>query len=181
MPTISFDKFCPTCGSKQMIGALACEFCGTPFNIALADPTTTRQVDQGGLSPEAGEHFMRGLASPQEGLALHMPGKSTPFAIQTQKSFIVGRRGPEDTKSPLVDLSQFNGFEMGVSRQHVMIRRSSEGYEVVDLESRNGTWLDDQRLVPNRAYAIPGRAQIRLGMLRLFVIYRRLSDSQGQA
>jgi hypothetical protein len=176
---MGFEKFCLTCGRKQEPGELVCRYCGTKYDVALADPTTTRQVDEA-AGPIAGDPFVRGLTAPLEGIALHMPGSSTPFAIQTKKSFILGRRGPEDTRGPLVDLSEFDGFAMGVSRQHVMIRQSNDGYEVIDLESRNGSWLDDQRLVPNRAYPVPGRAQLRLGMLKLFVVYRSPSDSQGQ-
>jgi pSer/pThr/pTyr-binding forkhead associated (FHA) protein len=180
MPTKGFDRFCLTCGRKQEEGALVCRYCGTKYDLALADPTTTRQVDEGDAASGQNDPFLQGLTAPAQGIALHMAGSSDPFSLQTEKSFVIGRRGPEDTKGPLVDLSEYNGFAMGISRQHVMIRRSANGYDVIDLESRNGSWLDDQRLVPNRAYPIPGRAQLRLGMMRLFVIYRPMSDSQGQ-
>src|SRR5262245_27431712 len=34
----------------------------------------------------------------------------------------------------------------GVSRFHAEIRRTGAGYLIADLESRNGTWVDDQRV-----------------------------------
>ncbi len=36
--------------------------------------------------------------------------------------------------------------ERQVSRQHIQIKRAGEDYRVVDLESKNGTWLNGKPL-----------------------------------
>jgi FHA domain/Domain of unknown function (DUF1707) len=41
-----------------------------------------------------------------------------------------------------------------VSRRHVRLRRTPEGWDVLDLGSRNGTWLNGRRV--ERAVARPG-------------------------
>jgi hypothetical protein len=172
MKTERFERFCPACGHKNAAGVTACRICGTQFDVALAEPNTTRQVDDPGGGSEFTDQFIGGLSLPQSGIAFYVAGVSTPIAVQTDTSFIVGRGVPEMAPGALVDLSAHDGFAMGVSRQHILVRADRDGYSVIDLESRNGTWLNDQRLVPNRAYSLPSHAQLRLGMLRLFVVYR---------
>jgi pSer/pThr/pTyr-binding forkhead associated (FHA) protein len=61
---------------------------------------------------------------------------------------------------------------MGVSKRHAMIRRNESGFEVLDLSSRNGTWLNAQKLVPNKPYSFPSGSQLRMGQMRLLVVYR---------
>jgi hypothetical protein len=172
MRTVGFDRFCPACGHKNTAGVSACRICGTAFDVAVAEPNTTRQVDDPGGASEFNEQFIGGLSLPESGIAFYVAGVSTPIAVLTEPSFIIGRGVPETAVGGLVDLSAHDGFAMGVSRQHALVRAEPKGYSVVDLESRNGTWLNDQRLVPNRAYPLPSHAQLRLAMMRLFVVYR---------
>jgi len=60
---------------------------------------------------------------------------------------------------------------MGVSRRHAIIRRAEFGFEIIDLTSRNGTWLNEKQLVPNRPYPFASGAQVRLGRMRLLIVY----------
>jgi pSer/pThr/pTyr-binding forkhead associated (FHA) protein len=53
-----------------------------------------------------------------------------------------------------------------------MIRRKKTGYEIIDLDSTNGTWLNEKRLTPTKAYELQNGATIRLGQLRLQVLLR---------
>jgi pSer/pThr/pTyr-binding forkhead associated (FHA) protein len=46
------------------------------------------------------------------------------------------------------------------------------GYEIVDLNSTNGTWVNGERLTPNQTYALSSGSQLRLGRMRFFVLYR---------
>ena len=76
--------------------------------------------------------------------------------------------GPQ---SLVLDLTDLNAANLGVSKRHAMIRRSGSGFEVLDLSSRNGTWLNAERLVPNRPYPFASGSQIRIGQMRLLVVY----------
>ena len=53
-----------------------------------------------------------------------------------------------------------------------MIRRKKDRFEIIDLDSTNGTWLNEKRLTPTKAYALPSGATIRVGQLRLQVLTR---------
>jgi hypothetical protein len=96
--------------------------------------------------------------------SLIMPGKV--------ESFFIGRNAQEDSTAPILDLEDLEGFAMGVSRRHALVRVNEQGYEVIDLSSRNGTWLDGQRLIPNKPYPLMSGTALRVGQERLLVRYR---------
>lgn len=50
-----------------------------------------------------------------------------------------------------------------VSSHHAQIRPQREGYEIVDLGSRNGTFINEQRLVPNMPRLLHTGDQVRIG------------------
>ena len=64
------------------------------------------------------------------------------------------------------------GYSLGVSRRHVLVRRKDEGYEIRDLGSVNGTWLNEERLVPYQSYPLPSGSHLRLGRMRILVLYQ---------
>lgn len=41
-----------------------------------------------------------------------------------------------------------------VSRRHVQLTQEEQKYFITDLHSTNGTWINDKRLIPNRAYEL---------------------------
>ena len=67
---------------------------------------------------------------------------------------------------------------MGLSRRHVVIRRTDEGYQLLDLGSVNGTWLEEERLVPHQLYPLPSGSHLRLGRMRLLVLYRPVAETK---
>ncbi len=50
-----------------------------------------------------------------------------------------------------------------VSSHHAQIRPEGEGYEIVDLGSSNGTFVNEQRLVPNMPRLLQTGDQVRIG------------------
>lgn len=84
---------------------------------------------------------------------------------------MLGRKA-EGVTEALVDLTEPDGFAMGVSRRHAMIRSSENGYAIIDLNSSNGTWLDGKILLPTQSYDLPSGGLIQLGRLKLVAIYK---------
>jgi hypothetical protein len=109
---------------------------------------------------------------PADGISFYIVRLAKAIVVRTDGEFIIGREVDEDMWKPLVNLSALDGFARGVSRRHAMIRPVEYGYEVIDLFSTNGTWLDDQRLVPDKPYPLVPGAQLRVGQELLLVIYR---------
>ena len=93
--------------------------------------------------------------------------------MQVDNELIIGRKVESSTESVL-DLSDLDAFNMGLSRRHAMIRRTESGFEVMDLSSTNGTWLNAERLFPNKPYPFASGSQLRIGRLRLFIVYQTM-------
>jgi hypothetical protein len=173
--SVGARKFCPACHLLNDMAATECEHCGVPFEggVSSAESTTTHVGgDTSYLTPEtqaALENMERDV--PENGLALFLANHDQPFDVRTDDDFILGRKMGEPLGT-VVDLTPFNAFSMGISRQHARIQRVENGYQITDLNSTNGTWLNEGRLPPDQPVPLPNAAQIRLGRMRLYVIYR---------
>ena len=108
---------------------------------------------------------------PNDGIAIYAAGASKPIYLQFDKELVLGRKVQELAKDTLLDLSEFDGYQSGISREHAMIRRSGDGYEIIDLASTNGSWLNNVRLTPNKPVPLASGSQLRFGHLRLLVVY----------
>jgi len=107
---------------------------------------------------------------PENGVGIYVAGELEPYYVYIYKELIIGR-SREATLEAILDLSDLNAANMGVSRRHAMIRRTASGFEVVDLSSRNGTWLNAERLVPKKPYPLPSGSQLLIGNMRLLILY----------
>jgi transcriptional regulator with PAS, ATPase and Fis domain len=73
------------------------------------------------------------------------------------ESLVIGRRAPDETRPGAHALVLADGV---VSGQHARLQRVAGGYELEDLGSKNGTWLDNARLAE--------RTKLRDGALLFF-------------
>ena len=84
------------------------------------------------------------------------------FPLQ-KESNLVGRSDPHSNIFPEVDLSRFDP-ETKVSRRHARIWRDGEVFLIEDLNSVNGTVInDDLRLAPRQPRALKSGDKLRLG------------------
>ncbi len=108
---------------------------------------------------------------PDDGIAIYAAGSLKPVYLRFDKELVFGRKGEEPPEDDLLDLSDLGGYQAGISRRHAMIRRVENGCEIIDLASTNGSWLNDERLVPNKPVPLASGAQLRFGRLRIFVLH----------
>jgi pSer/pThr/pTyr-binding forkhead associated (FHA) protein len=101
----------------------------------------------------------------------YVVGTANPVFLSTDREFIIGRK-MEETREAFLDLSNMGGYLLGLSRRHARVRRVDAGYEIIDLGSTNGTWVNGERLTPNQVYPLASGSQLRLGRMRFFVLYR---------
>ena len=173
------EKFCPVCKNKNEGKALVCAFCGAPLDENVVGATVTAITAEGPASGLATDprSLVDGELIPVDGIAVYAAGADKPVYVRVASEMVFGRK-VNDVAESLLDLTSLGGFQMGISRRHAMIRRAGTGYEILDLSSTNGTWLNNERLVPNKPYPLASGSQVRLGRMRLFLFYRTLSEGK---
>jgi len=176
-----FEKFCPICKQKNESEAIVCTRCGTSleeFPMGGSDITRTTEV-QTRVIERMGELLINEALIPAGGIAMYLAGTSDPVFLSSEKEFVIGRKVEGDgTTEAFLDLAASGGYQMGLSKRHAMIRRADHGYEVIDLSSRNGTWLNEAQLIPDKPYPFASGSQLRLARMRLFVLYRPMLEAK---
>ena len=109
---------------------------------------------------------------PADGITFYVMRLAKVIVVHPQGDFFIGRNVEEESWNPEVNLAELDGFADSVSRRHAMIHPLEHGYEITDLFSKNGTMLDDRRLVPNVAYRLVSGMQLSVGREQLMVIFR---------
>jgi len=175
---ITSDKFCPVCKNKNEYKAAVCSHCGAILKTESVSNATTRNTEiRINYSEKPEELRIDESIIPSNGIAVYFEGTTKPVEIINDKEFVIGRK-VISTQESFLDLSDFDGFKMGLSRRHAMIRRTESDYEIIDLSSTNGTWLNDKRLVPYITYPLASGSRLRLSRIRLVVFYHFVSEGK---
>ena len=166
-------KFCPICMHKNAHTASVCSYCGALLDENITNTVATTKNTGEQLDVPVVENvgsFIDAALIPEGGIGVYAAGSFKPYYLHVDMELVIGRK-TENTSEPILDLSDLDAFDMGLSRRHAMIRRTESGYEVVDLASTNGTWLNGERLAPNKPYSFASGSQLRIGRMRLFIMY----------
>lgn len=174
------ENICPICKTANKLEASVCGHCGAALNgssIDLGLKTTATNIQA--VTPEMIREWFsqetKEAIVPDSGIAFYVDGHSMPAYINPEGEFIVGRNAGTSSEQ-LLDLAPFGGYSFGLSRRHAAIRRGEAGYELLDLGSANGTWLNEERVIPQTPYPLPSGAHLRLGRMRILVLYRPFTD-----
>lgn len=142
---------------------------------------TTRNADQQANATDTIEDlFLDQTLIPVDGIAIFIPGTAKPVFLNSEDEFIIGRK-MEETAEAFLDLTNLGGYLLGLSRRHAKVRRTGLGYEIIDLSSTNGTWLNDERLIPHKPYPLTSGSQLRLARMRFVVLFRSMSEIKQRA
>jgi hypothetical protein len=170
--------FCPVCKHKNEPDAVLCAYCGTVLEVASKPLPTTKRISRTTtVLPKEPARIKTDAPIPEGGIAVFLLDNPKPIAILAVDEFILGRQ-MEESLEEIVDLTPYKAFASGVSRRHAMVRRKKNGFEIIDLDSTNGTWLNEKHMTPTKAYPLPSGAMIRLGQVRLQVITRGPSGEE---
>ena len=86
--------------------------------------------------------------------------------VRLQQPVITIGRAVPDEEMPTVDLSE----DDSVSRRHAEIRWTDGGYVIADFGSKNGTWVNGQRIDPNQPVRLRDGDRVAVGRLSLLAI-----------
>ncbi|MGI8754716.1 MAG: FHA domain-containing protein [Acidimicrobiales bacterium] len=151
------DVFCNNCGHRNAEGSNFCSSCGQALVRSAEEPATiTFAIDS---SPDS-EELQVSLADVGPGGALVVtrgPNSGSEFALEHVITTI-GRHPESDV---FLD-------DVTVSRRHVEIERTADGYVVRDVGSLNGTYLNHQRI--EDATAMVNGDEVQVGRFKLVFV-----------
>ena len=157
---------CKYCQAENRVGVEFCENCGRLLE------RDTSIMDSAPEEPT--NNLMPGRALAHETIIFESPtGTRTTHRIET--SLTLGR-GPID---PAIAAAPFYIDDDTISRRHARIDRQGNRFEVVDLESTNGTFVNGRRLPPHQAYILRDGDELRLGQVQLTVVFPGVTRQYG--
>ena len=96
-------------------------------------------------------------------------GQSVEIAVKSE--IHIGRR-KSGSKHPVdLDFTAYGGSEGGVSASHAVIVVEKRRVAVRDVESRNGTLLNDVELFPRREYPLSDGDELTIGRVKVQVTF----------
>jgi len=100
-------------------------------------------------------------------VALDILDANVQLVFDLRDSVILGRSYPQTTLFEGIDLSPFDAYKSGLSRNHAALLLEGGSVIIRDLESMNGTALNGKRLDPKHSYILNSGDRINLAKLKL--------------
>jgi hypothetical protein len=91
--------------------------------------------------------------------------------VKISPMMVVGCRNSMKDMDVVFDLSSYNAHKMGVSRYHSMIITLENRVTIKDLNSLNGTRLNNLDLEPSQEYLLEHGDTVRFGKLSFLVAF----------
>lgn len=175
---------CPNCGTAHHEDEAFCEVCGLDFATgqlpqvappvaveASPDPagaeaegptwTVTVDVDRAWFDHNEAE----------SGAVVEYPADAKPRTVELTGSIVtVGRRDDKRGWYPTIDLG-VPVLDPSTSRQHAELRAKDDGWQLVDLDSTNGTTLDGNRIVAGAEHDLADGSVIHVGAFTRITVH----------
>jgi pSer/pThr/pTyr-binding forkhead associated (FHA) protein len=113
------------------------------------------------------------IFNPEMKLHIQVDGFSLPIVVAPHPKTTIGRKDPTSGDSPDIDLSTYAAYQMGVSRTHAILELAEDHLTLHDLGSRNGTFINGQRVTPEHPQLLHNGDEVRLGKMVLRLSFRR--------
>ncbi|HVU10532.1 MAG TPA: response regulator [Phototrophicaceae bacterium] len=108
-------------------------------------------------------------------------GTASTVQARVGDAMLIGRGDSASGFAPEVDLTPFDAYAKGVSRKHAVITVKDQRLMVRDLNSTNGTRLNNVLCKPGEEYRLRHGNELMLGTLRLqvsFAVVPSVTDTQ---
>jgi hypothetical protein len=103
---------------------------------------------------------------------LTLPELDVSFPLADLARGVFGRIDPGSVENPEFDLTKYEAQEKGVSRRHAALCREQGTLLLCDLDSKNGTYINGQRIAPHLPCPVYDGDEIRLARLVLLVSFQ---------
>jgi hypothetical protein len=165
---------CSNCGKFNDRHEAYCYSCGNVLSLSQSG-TKILEEEAEAKTRLGTAHFGQFSA-----LLFTARGSTTPLEVIAEGEMVIGRVDAENAVRPDVDLSQFGAKDLGVSRLHASLKRLENTVSLSDLNSRNGTYINGQKLHPGEVRVLRDGDEVRFGKLILRIAFkhqiRRLGD-----
>jgi len=154
------DVFCNNCGHRNPAGSNFCSSCGAVLETEAEEPTTITFFPTQGTDPSEEELVMSDEDVPAEGGVLVVkrgPNAGSRFVLGPD-IVTIGRHPDSDI---FLD-------DITVSRRHVEIVPTDEGFLVRDAGSLNGTYLNRERI---DSATLSNGDELQVGKFKLFFFH----------
>jgi hypothetical protein len=160
---------CPSCGAENLPGTLFCIQCGTylPSGGPLRTEPLPEQED--GRSARPRQEGTDGDEAWALNIEVEVLNTGRKILLSADREILVGRLDAARGIFPELDMTADGGLEQGVSRRHARIYTREGTCFVEDLDSVNGTFLNDERITPYLPYAFRDGDLLMFGTMRLKV------------
>lgn len=155
---------CPNCNYDNADNALTCTNCQADLYDTLLDRIATRK-----LRPKDTAELEQGSATYRP-VVMYISGYDNPVAIERRPEIVIGRN--EGDVIVEVDLTDYDAKDKGVSRRHVHMDAMQRPIVVIDLDSYNGTFINGEKLIPERPYTLKSGDELRMGRLVGRIYYK---------
>lgn len=156
---------CPTCQVDQLEGTFFCSECGGSLLPRRKGETTTSLNVTADWKAEP--VYVPPPVEPtmQNAVRLTILNSGRRISLSNDEPILIGRQDGARGFYPDVDLTGDGGLEGGVSRRHARLSFYQGRCYVEDLESANGTFLNQQRLAPRTPHPLRSGDEIRIGAI----------------
>lgn len=160
---------CVECGQQNDAVAQTCSECGAWLPDAQNQTLLSTMGVQ--LRTELQEALDQESALPALGpneIALQVIDFGDTMELTITKPIVLGRGDKARLSSTqFVDLSNYNAYGLGLSRDHAEIHYEDGIYYIIDLGSSNGTSVNGGKIPANESYQLENGDKIFLGRLGL--------------
>lgn len=157
---------CPSCDTENLPGILFCVQCGT--YLPSGGPLRTEPFSGSEGSRARPWRYEEGnVEDKMLSVALEVVSTGREMSLPLDVEILIGRLDAAHGIFPEVDLAADGGLEHGISRRHARIYMRESHCFIEDLDSTNGTFLNDERLTPYLPYRFNDGDALSLGTLQL--------------
>ena len=158
---------CHVCHASVYYGTLFCPECCARVSEDTSSPTNALPAGKGGRIDPAQDRLIPPHAplTSTDQISLKVAGNNVGIPLFGQQEYILGRAEKGQAVIPDIDLNRFGAHEKGVSRLHCHLRFEGNSLLAIDLGSANGTFINDNRVLPDHPAMLSDGDILRLGNL----------------
>jgi len=158
---------CAHCGTPNPAVNTICRSCGQSLRAKPAAPT--RRLSDS-IPPKAG--LFSEFFSMDTALIVTIRGIKAPLEGYPREKMIIGRGFSPVPGQAFLDLSPYDGESLGVSRYHAELRTINNTLVITDLDSDNGTFINEVRVYPYEIRVLHNNDELRVGKLVMRLNFR---------